>query len=540
MTAESFDYIIIGAGTAGCLLTERLSADGKSTVCVVEAGGMDNNPFFAIPAGFLKTVYNPRTSWQFETPALPATAGRSMQLPQGRAIGGSSAVNGMVYNRGQRHDYDGWAQSGNHGWSYEDVLPYFRRSENRIGAADPRYRGKGGSLHVSDNDWPHVLFDAFIEGARQIGIPRNRDHNAEDQAGAGLYQRTIRNGRRVSAARAFLRPALKRGNVTLRTKSRILRILLDGGKATGVTFRPYAADGGPETTILARREVILCAGAINSPRILQLSGIGPGSVLRAAGVEVQHDLAGVGENFRDHYVPRVVARVKGTSTINERARGIRLGMEILKWAMGKPSILGLQPAMGHIFWKSDEALDYPDLQVTFTPASYKQGYIGLLDEFPGMTCGAYQQRPESRGHVRITSPLPTEQPVVNPNYLADARDQAVAVAGFKLVRRLFASPAMARYVEREEQPGTAVQSDADILDFIRRYGFSVYHLIGTCKMGPASDPTAVVDDQLRIHGLGNIRVVDASIMPTMPSGNTQAPTYMIAEKAADMILAARQ
>ncbi|RUW05299.1 choline dehydrogenase, partial [Mesorhizobium sp. M1A.F.Ca.IN.022.05.2.1] len=395
MDEDSFDYIIIGAGTAGCLLADRLSADGKSTVCVIEAGGMDTSPYFNIPAGFLKTVYNPRTSWQFESPALPALNGRSMSLPQGRAIGGSSSVNGMVYNRGQRHDYDTWAQLGNRGWGYDDVLAYFRKSENRLAEGDPEYRGKDGPLAVSDMDWPHVLFDAFIEAAQQIGIPRNRDHNGREQAGVGLYQRTIRNGRRVSSAQAFLRPALRRKNVELRTKARIVRIVLDGRRAVGVVHAPYDSTNGPGTTVRARREIILAAGTINSPRILQLSGIGPEDVLVSAGVEVRHALSGVGENFRDHYVPRMVARVKGTLTINEKARGPRLGLEIAKWMLGRPSVLGLQPAMGHIFWKSDEALDFPDLQVTFTPASYKQGYIGLLDDFPGMTCGAYQQRPES-------------------------------------------------------------------------------------------------------------------------------------------------
>ncbi len=538
MSSDQFDYIIIGAGTAGCLLAERLTSDERTTVCVLESGPMDNNPFISIPAGFLKTVYNPKTSWQFETPELEALNGRSMSLPQGRVLGGSSAVNGMVYNRGQRHDYDRWAQMGNRGWAYDDILPYFRNSETRIGPSDDHYRGKNGALSVSDNDWSHVLFDAFIAGAQQIGIPRNADHNAGDQAGVGLYQRTIKNGRRVSSAHAFLRPAMKRRNLDVRTHAQVSSIVLEGKRATSVRYVRSGDNGSPEKTVHARREIILCGGTINSPRLLQLSGIGPGAVLQSAGIHTLHNLPGVGENFRDHCVPRIVARVKGTSTINQYARGLRLGMEIAKWAVGRPSILGLQPAMGHIFWKSDEALDYPDLQVTFTPASYKQGYIGLLDDFPGITCGAYQQRPESRGHVRVTTSSFRDAPVVDPNYLSDPSDQRVALAGVKLVRRLFASPAMAKYIDQEVLPGVDAQSDDELLNFIRNFSFSVYHLIGTSKMGPASDPMAVVDDELRVHGIEGLRVVDASIMPTMPSGNTQAPTYMIAEKAADMIKAA--
>jgi choline dehydrogenase-like flavoprotein len=498
---------------------------------VLEAGKADRDFWIRIPAGFVKLLYDPSLLWPFETEASEAVAGRSIGIPQGRLVGGSSSLNGLVYSRGQADDFNDWAAGGNEGWSYRDVLPYFKRSERRIGAGDERWRGRDGALPVSDPGWPHPLCEAFIEGAAELGIPRNADYNGERQEGVGYFQRTIHRGRRVSCADAFLHPAIRRGGVDLRVNALVERILFDGTRAIGVSYK----QGGKRQDVVARREVIVCAGTINSPKLLQLSGIGPGSLLQHAGIAVLKDLPGVGENLRDHYTVRIAARAKKVATLNELSRGWRLGVEIAKWLAGWPSIISLSPSLIHVYWKSREEFERGDIQVLFTPGSYQEGKKYALEQVPGMSCGARQQRPYSAGYVRLRSPRPEDDPVVQPNYLADPRDPGVIVRALKLARRLMATKAMAPYFDHETLPGAKVANDDEWLDFARRRGSTAYHLVGTCKMGPHSDRMAVVDPQLRVHGMENLRVVDASVMPQVPSANTLAATLMVAEKAADLI-----
>ena len=505
-----------------------MTENGGATVCVLEAGEADRDFWIRIPAGFVKLLYDPSLLWPFETQASEAVAGRSIDIPQGRLVGGSSSLNGLVYSRGQADDFNDWAATGNEGWSYRDVLPYFKRSERRVGAGDDRWRGRDGALPVSDPGWPHPLCEAFIEGAAELGIPRNPDYNAERQEGAGYFQRTIHRGRRVSCADAFLHPAIRRGGVDLRVNAFAEKILFDGKRAVGVLYNR-------NNEVSARREVIVCAGTINSPKLLQLSGIGPGSLLQQAGIAALNDLPGVGENLRDHYTVRIAARAKNAVTLNELSRGWRLGVEIAKWLAGRPSIISLSPSLIHVFWKSRDELERGDIQVLFTPGSYQEGKKYALEGVPGMSCGARQQRPYSAGFVRLRSSDPNTEPLVQPNYLADPRDREVIVRALKLARRLMATKAMAPYLDHETLPGAKVASDDEWLDFARRRGSTAYHLVGTCKMGPPSDRMAVVDPQLRVHGMENLRVVDASVMPQVPSANTLAATLMVAEKAADLI-----
>ena len=532
---DEFDFVIVGAGSAGCVLANRLSADGKTTVCVLEAGPADRSIYIHIPAGFIKLFHNPNYTFQFTTEPGDGLAGRKVSFPQGRTLGGSSSINGMIYNRGQPMDFDAWAQAGNRGWSWADVLPYFKRSESRVGTGDDAVHGRDGPTPITDIDWLHPICEAFIEGAQQLGIPRCADHNSGEQAGVGYFQRNINGGRRQSSAKAFLRPAVARGNVEVRTNAHATTLLFEGRRAIGVrhaTGRSLA----DQREVRARREVIVSSGALNSPKLLQLSGIGPAQLLRDIGVEPRHELPGVGENLRDHYAARMVARIKDVVSINERARGARLLFEIFNWAIGRPSILGLSPSLVHVFWKSNEALDAPDLQFVFTPASFRAGAVGVLDDFPGMTCGVFQERPESVGWVRARTKDPFELAAVQPNYLLHAVDRQVLASGVRWCRRLLTSPALSRYFVREELPGMEAQSDDELLDFAMRYGSTGFHPMGSCRMGPDSDPTAVVDDRLKVRGIEGLRVVDASIMPNMPSANTNASTLMIAEKAADMIL----
>ena len=530
--ADEFDYVVVGGGSAGSLLTNRLAASG-ATVCVLESGPHDRYPFIHIPGGFLKTLRNPDYTWQFESEPGEWTGGRRIPATQGRTLGGSSAVNGMVFVRGQPADYDIWRQMGNRGWSYREVLPYFRKVERRIGAADETYRGRDGQLPVTDVDWIHPLCEAFISGAQSLGFPRNPDYNGATQFGTGYYQRAIHRAKRVSAARAFLYPAMASGRVDVRTDSQAAAIMLEGKRAVGVRYRRHGQIG----EIRARRETIISSGSLNSPKLLQLSGIGPADLLRQHGIEVRHELAGVGENLRDHYGMRIVARVKNAKTINDLVRGPRLLGEIAKWALRRPSVLALSAAVGYAFGKSDPAMEEPDYTIIFTPGSYKLATFAQLDDFSGVTCGGWQQRPESAGYVRIRSADPDTAPIIQPNYLSTERDRQVLLAAFRASRRILATPEFARYFDREELPGARLQSDDELLDFAKHYGQTTYHFMGTCRMGPAHERTSVVDDELRVHGMEALRVVDASVMPAMVSANTYASTLMIAEKAAEMILA---
>ena len=531
---ETFDYVIVGAGSAGSVLAARLSEDEAVSVCVLEAGPRDWHPFIHIPAGFMYTLVDPKVNWLYKSEPSEWTGGRAIAAPRGKTLGGSSSINGHIYNRGQRLDFDGWAQRGNRGWGYNDVLPYFRRSERRVGEADDTFRGREGNLPITDLEWRDPICEAFIEGAVEMGIPRNKDYNGTQQAGVSYVQRVIQNGLRRSAARGYLHPAMKRPNLSVRTNAHATEIVLEGKRAVGIRYRKGGRNG-TALEVRARREVILSGGTVNSPQLLQVSGIGPAPLLQSLGVEVKHALAGVGENLRDHYAPRFVARVKNAETINEKSHGLKLVGEVLKYAFTRKGILSLNPTLIYVFWKSDERVDNYDLQLTFTPASYKEGVQSQLDDFPGMTIASWQQRPDSIGWVRARSADPFEHPTIQPNYLAAESDRQVLLAGMKLARRLIRSKALSKYYDREEFPGDHAQSDDDLMAAAKARGTTTFHLMGTCRMAPDSDPTAVVDDQLRVRGIEGLRVVDASIMPTMPSANLNASVLMIAEKAADMI-----
>jgi choline dehydrogenase len=532
--SETFDYVIVGSGAAGSVLANRLSADPAVTVCVLEAGPPDRNPWIHIPAGFIKTMVDPSVTWQFRTEPTEMTGGRQIATIQGRTLGGGSSVNGMIYNRGQPGDLDSWAQRGNRGWGYADCLPYYRRSENRIGLADETRGQNDGAVPVTDMDWFHPVSEAFIQGCLGLGIPRARDYNSGDQAGVGYFQRTIRNGRRISAARAFLHPAMSRKNLEVRTNARASRILFEGKRAVGISC--IAERNGPAKEVRARREVILCSGTVNTARLLQVSGVGPADLLGRLGVPVLHEMRGVGANFRDHYASRFVMRARpGVETLNELSRGVKLGMQLARWALRKPNILATAPSHVHVFWKSFEGLDQPDLQCVFTPGSYAAGKVYILDEYPGVTAGAWQHRPESHGWVRARSADVFDDPELNPNYLSDPMDIRVHLGGMRLIRRMLNTPELSRFLEAETLPGPEAVTDDELLDFAKKNGSTTYHLIGTARMGPATDPTAVVSDRLLVHGMEALRIVDASIMPSMPSANTYATTMMIAEKAADFI-----
>lgn len=533
--SEAFDYVVVGSGAAGAIVAARLSEDSGVSVCVLEAGGSDWHPYLKLPAGFIKVIFNPERAWQFSSEPSARTAGRRIPLPQGKTLGGSTSINGLVYNRGQREDFDGWAARGNPGWSYDEVLPYFKRTETFVDGGDPALRGHAGSLKVTLPHWPHPVCEAFLQGAQELGMPLNPDYNGASQQGVGYFQRTIDRGWRVSTSAAFLRPAQRRSSLRVVTGAQVQRIRIADAAATGVEY----VQAGVQRMVHARREVIVCAGAINTPKLLMLSGIGDGHRLRELGMETHAHLPGVGQHLKDHFSIRLVARVRNAVTINELARVPRLWGQAADWLRGKPNILALSPSVVHWFWQSQPGLARPDLQGVFSPASYREGYVGMLDRFPGMTCGVWQHRPKSMGSVSLACANPWADPVVQPNYLDDDDDRQTLVRGVRIARALLQTQALAPFRESETMPGAQVQSDDEILDFIYRYGVSSYHVNGTARMGPRSDAGAVVDAQLRVHGVRNLRVVDASVMPEIPSANTCAATMMIGEKGAEMIRSAR-
>lgn len=536
---EEFDFVIVGAGAAGSIVAYRLGEAGYS-VCVFEAGPRDSSPYIKIPAGFMKTLFDPRMTWQMQHTPTPGTNGRPIAVIQGRTLGGSSSVNGLIYNRGQADDFNTWAQLGNRGWAYEDILPYFRKTERWTGAPDPDYRGNEGRLPITVPKWPSEISDAFVRAAIESGIPVNQDSNAASQGGVGHYQSAIFKGRRVSTADAFLRPAMRKFGIVVRTDCQVSRIIFEGRRATGVAYtKPGHAI---ETEVKARAGVIVSAGAINSPKLLQLSGIGPAALLREHAIPVRLDHSGVGQNLRDHYSPRLVARAKAArGSMNGRERGLNLVGEGLRWLVGQPNILAISPALIHVFWKSRPELTNPDFALVFTPASYRRGYIGQLDRYPGVTCGAWAMRPESSGHVRIRSRDHRENPETTPMYLDREEDKNVTLAALKTARALLSSSAMQPHIEAETFPGKDVESDEEWLDFARSEGNSSNHLVGSIKMGREDDPMAVLDETLAVRGIDGLNVIDSSIMPTMPSANTWAATMMIAEKGAAMLIArARQ
>ncbi len=527
---DSFDYVIAGAGTAAGIIAYRLGEAGKS-VCVLESGPADRNLFLHVPAGTMMTQRDPALTWQLDSEPGAGLDGRRIHYMQGRTLGGSSAINGMVYNRGQAADFDHWAQRGNPGWGYEDVLPYFRRSERFVGEADDRYHGRDGRITVSRRTYRNPIGEAFLAAAEAYGYPRNDDYNGALQEGVGRYQAIIDGRWRVSTATGFLNPARRKFKVDVRTGALVTRVLLEGRRATGLE---YVRDGKPQT-VTARESVIISAGPVQSPKLLQLSGIGPEALLREHGIAVHHALPGVGENLHDHYNTRVTARARpGTGGLNMQARGLPLLGQIALWALGRPSILSLPVAMLHVFAKSDPALDEPDFYFTCSPGSLQRP--GVLNDFPAISCGSAMMRPQSRGYVRIRSADPHDAPAIDPNYLTAEIDRIVSIRALKAARAVMQTHPMADLIETEVAPGLDVQKDEDWLPYLKANGVSSLHLCGACKMGPASDTLAVTDPRLKVHGLEGLRVADSSVIPAIPSANTMAATMMIAEKAADLFL----
>lgn len=524
------DFVVVGAGSAGCVVAARLTEDHAAQVTLLEAGGWDRNPWIHVPVGFFKTIFNPNLTWGYRTDPIPGLDDRVMIWPRGKVIGGSSSINGLLYTRGQPQDYDQWRQFGNVGWSYEDMLPYFRKSENNERGAS-EFHGADGGLAVSDLPMEHRLHDAFIDASRAAGHPFNPDFNAERQDGVGTYQLTERGGWRCSAAAAFLKPARKRSNLRIETRALATRVLFEGKRAVGVEYR----QGEKTRRIRARREVVLCGGAINSPQLLMLSGIGPAGHLLDNGIEVLSDLPGVGENMQDHLTARMIFKM-AVPTLNDDYRALhRRAWMGLQWLFASRGPLTMGAGPIGLFARTRPDIDTPDVQyAVFVSSADKAG--DPFHDFSGLTVAACPLRPESRGHLRLRSADPAEHPSIQPNYLATEGDRQVVAESVRIIRRIFQTPVMQPLVAEEIGPGEAAQSDEEILAYIRQRVGTAFHPIGTCKMGP--DPMAVVDDSLRVRGVDRLRVIDASIMPTMISGNTNAPTIAIGEKGADLLRAA--
>ncbi|MCE2950020.1 MAG: choline dehydrogenase [Betaproteobacteria bacterium] len=528
-TGPAFDFIVVGAGSAGCVLANRLSAGGRHSVLLLEAGKRDWYPWIHIPIGYAKTMFNPTWNWMFKTEPEPTMNGRQIYWPRGKGLGGSSSINGLIFIRGQREDYDHWASLGNAGWGWDDVLPYFKRCEgNSRGASE--YHGGDGPLSASDIGRPHELVDAFIAGAGEAGIPRNDDFNGATQEGAGYYQLTTRNGLRCSTAVGYLKPARGRPNLRIETEAMVDRVLFEGRRAVGIEY----SQGGRTIVARARREVVLSAGGLQSPQLLQLSGIGDPELLAGHGIPVVHALPGVGENLQDHLQVRAIFRCAKPVTTNDDLRSLvrKFGMG-LEWVLKRSGPLAVGINQGGLFARAMPHSQTPDVQFHFATLSAEMAGAAP-HPWSGFTMSVCQLRPTSRGTVRIKSNDPRQAPAMQPNYLSTELDCETTVAGLKLARTIAATHAMKDYTLDEYRPGPDAQSDADLLEFARNHGATIFHPVGTCRMG--IDHEAVVDPRLRVNGIEGLRVVDASVMPTLVSGNTNWPTVMIAEKAADMML----
>ncbi len=524
-----FDFIVAGAGSAGCVLANRLSADPSNDVLLLEAGGDDSYIWIHVPIGYLYTMKNPRTDWCLTTEAEPGLNGRALAYPRGKVLGGCSAINGMIYMRGQARDYDQWRQLGNVGWAWDDVLPYFLKSEDQ-GRGASEFHGSGGEFRVEDMRLSWEILDAFREAAAEVGIPKTDDFNTGDNEGCGYFQVNQNRGVRWTAAKGFLKPVMQRPNLRVLTRAEVTGLAFDGRRCTGIEFlwngEPAAATAG--------REVILATGSIGSPMLLQRAGIGAPEMLKQHGIEPRHALPGVGENLQDHLQIRTVFKVRNTTTLNDRARTLlgRMGIG-LEYFLLKRGPMTMAPSQLGAFTKSDPERETPNLEYHVQPLSLDR-FGEPLHKFSAFTASVCNLRPESRGHVRITGPEPSARPSIRPNYLSAPADHRIAAGAVKLTRRICAARALARFEPEEYLPGTRFQSEAELAREAGNIGTTIFHPVGTCKMG--SDPMAVVDARLRVHRIEGLRVVDASIMPTITSGNTNAPTIMIAEKASDMII----
>jgi choline dehydrogenase len=526
---QSFDYVVVGAGSAGCVLANRLTASGRHRVLLLEAGGHDRHMWIHIPLGFAKLFDNAKVNWRYTSEPEPELNNRKIIQPRGKVVGGSSSINGLLYIRGQKEDYDHWRQLGNAGWAFDDVLPYFRRAEDQERGADDLY-GVGGPLAVTDVCEPHPLCEAFIAAAQQTGVPRNDDFNGPRQEGAGYFQLTAKNGRRWSTAAGYLKQARGRQNLTIELDALAIRILFDGRRAIGVEYR----QGGETRTVHAGGEVILAGGAFNSPQLLQLSGVGPADLLRRHGIAVVADMPGVGADLQDHLQVRMQFRCTEPITMNDVVNNWRHRYAAgLRYMLSRKGLLSIGAGYAGAFLRTRPDLASPDVQIHFLIFSTETAGA-KLHPFSGFMASVCQLRPESRGFVRITSNDPGAAPAIQPRYLSSRNDCDAIVAGLTLLRRIMDQPVMRRLIAEERLPGPKCVSDGDLLAYARATGTTVYHPTSTCRMG--SDTTAVVDECLRVRGFDRLRVVDASIMPTLVSGNTNAAAVMIGEKGADLIL----
>jgi choline dehydrogenase len=527
-----FDYVIVGAGSAGCVLANRLSADSGARVLLLEAGGEDNYFWIHVPVGYLYTIGNPRTDWCYRTEPDPGLNGRSIGYARGKVLGGCSSINAMIYMRGQKSDYDHWAALGNRGWSWDEVLPYFRRVEDYAHGADP-FHGHGGELRVEERRVSWKILDAWRDAAAECGIPKVEEFNRGDNFGSAYFQMNQRRGVRWSATKAFLRPVQNRPNLTVLTRAQVTRLRIDSRdgarRATGIEF----LRDGRALHVTARREIVLAAGSIGSPQILQLSGVGASERLQALAIPLVHELPGVGENLQDHLQIRMVYKVTGVPTLNERANSLlgrlAMGLEYLLFRTGP---LTQPPSQLGAFARSDTTQPTPNIEWHVQPLSLDK-FGDPLHAFPAITPSVCNLRPTSRGFVRITSPDPQVYPTIRLNYLSTEEDRKITADGMRFTRRIMSAAALARYRPQEWRPGATAQTDAELVRAAGDLGTTIFHPVGTCKMG--KDPWAVVDDRLRVHGIDGLRIIDASIMPTITSGNTNAPTTMIAEKGAEMI-----
>ena len=526
-----YDYIVVGAGSAGAVVANRLSADQTNKVLLLEAGPADY-PWTRIPVGSARMIVNPAVNWLYSSEPEANTNGRRIPVPRGRMLGGSSALNGMAFVRGQAQDFDTWAQMGNQGWAYEDVLPFFKRLESYDGGGDDRFRGRDGPLRVTNPQPREPFFAAVIKAAGEVGIAHNPDYNGARQDGIAMSQATIASGWRMSTARCYLDPARKRRNLRIETGAVADALLFEGRRCIGVRY----SVGGEVREARAARDVVVCGGTINSPQLLELSGIGQPNRLRSLGVEVRHALPGVGENLRDHYAPRTRWAIGARGiTYNDTARGLGLVRQALRWAVSGRGLLGSVGAPMRAFVRSREGLAAPDLLLGWVVMLTEPGPKGpRIARQSGVTCYAHPMRPESKGHIHIVSADPRKPPAINFNFLSSPVDAELTVRAVRIARAIMTAPAMAPLQVTEMAPGSDKDSDDEILDWVKKVAETTYHPVGTCRMG--SDALAVVDAQLRVHGIDGLRIADASIMPTLTSGNTNAPSIMIGEKAADMVL----